>query len=63
MVIAAGSVMNEPRIGPIVRMASHQAAGVSRPSLATRLSADSARTTTGRVAASAMITTTKIGSV
>ena len=47
----------------MVRMVSHQAAGVSRPSLATRLSPDSASTTTGRVAASAMITTTKIGSV
>ena len=47
----------------MVRMVSHQAAGVARPRPATRRSAASASPTTGVVEASAMITTTKIGSV
>ena len=63
MVIAAGSVMNDPRIGPMIRMLAHQAAGVPRPALATRRRAASAKPTIGRVAASAMMTTTKSGSV
>ena len=63
MVIAAGSVMKEPRTGPIVRIATHHAAGVAPPAAATRLSACSANPMTGRVAASAMMTTTNIGSV
>ena len=37
MVIAAGSVMNEPINGAIVRIATHQAAGVAPPSRATRV--------------------------
>jgi hypothetical protein len=63
MVIAAGSVMNDPSSGPSMRMASHHAPGVPPPRLATRRSADSARPTIGRLAASAITTTTKSGSV
>ena len=63
MVIAAGSVMNDPKMGPMIRMVAHQAAGVAPPALATRRSADSANPTIGRVAARAMITNTKSGSV
>ena len=40
---------------------THHAAGVPRPALATRRSAPSANAMIGRVAASAMITTTKSG--
>ena len=50
--------MNEPSIGPTVRIVTHHAAGVAPPSSATRRSADSAKPTTGRVEASAMMTTT-----
>jgi hypothetical protein len=63
MVMAAGSVTKDPSSGPIVRMVNHHAAGVARPRFATRRRADSASTTIGRVAASAMITMTKRGSV
>ena len=63
MVIAAGSVMNEPSTGPTVRMATHQAAGVPPPADARRRSAASANPMTGPVAARAMITTTNNGSV
>jgi hypothetical protein len=63
MVIAAGSVTNEPRAGPIVRITTHHAAGVAPPIRATCRSADSANPMMGRVDASAMITTTKTGSV
>ena len=63
IVIAAGSVMNDPSSGPTVRMVNHQAAGVQPPRFAIRFSADSAKTTIGRVDASAMITTTNIASV
>ena len=63
IVIAAGSVMNEPSTGPIVRIAAHQAAGVPPPAAATRRRADSANPMTGRVDASAMMTTTNRGSV
>ena len=63
MVMAAGSVMRDPSTGPTVRIVSHQAAGVARPMPATRRNAPSASPTTGVVEASAMMTTTKIGSV
>ena len=63
MVIAAGSVMKEPSSGPTVRIASHQAAGVPPPRLATRRSTALGEPTTGRVEAIAMTTTTNIGSV
>src|SRR5690349_13468487 len=63
IVIAAGSVMNDPSSGPIVRIATHQAAGVAPPMDATLRSAASAKPTIGRVEASAMITTTNSGSV
>jgi hypothetical protein len=43
-------------------MLNHQAAGVLRPSAATRCSSDCANATTGRVAAMAMMTTTNTGS-
>ena len=36
MVIAAGSVMNEPSTGAMISVASHQAPGVPRPIAATR---------------------------
>ena len=63
MVIAPGSVMNEPRSGPTVRMLNHHAAGEPPPRRAMRRSAPSASSTIGRVDASAMITNTKSGSV
>jgi hypothetical protein len=50
-------------MGPIVRIVTHHAAGVAPPAPATRRKADSANPTTGRVEASAMITTTNSGSV
>ncbi|MND08985.1 hypothetical protein D3C83_319850 [compost metagenome] len=55
--------MKDPRSGPTVRMAIHHAAGVARPSLAICRITASAKPTMGRVAASAMMTTTNIGSV
>ena len=61
--MAAGSVMSDPRMGPTVRMVSHQAAGVPPPRLAMRRIAASAKPITGRVAAMAMMTTTNTGSV
>ncbi len=60
--IAAGSVISEPKSGPAVRMASHQASGVLRPALASRPMARSATCRTGREAAMVRITTTNIGS-
>jgi hypothetical protein len=63
MVMAPGSVINEPRIGAMMRMVSHQAAGVFFPRAATQLMQDSAKRNTGRVEAMAMITKTKSGSV
>jgi hypothetical protein len=63
MVMAPGSVMNEPSSGVRVRITSHQAAGVPPPRLASRRTIDSAKLTIGRVEASAMITTTNSGSV
>ena len=63
MVIAPGSVMTDPSSGPTVRIDTHQAAGVPRPMLASCRSASSANRTTGRVDASAMMTTTNSGSV
>ena len=63
MVIAAGSVMSDPSSGPRTRIDIHQDAGVPPPARATIRSACSARPTIGRVEASAMITTTNIGSV
>jgi len=63
MVIAAGSVTNEPSSGPTMRIVTHQAAGVAPAIAAMRRSAASANPITGRVDASAMITTTNNGSV
>ncbi len=63
MVIAPGSVMNEPRSGATIRIESHQAAGVSLPKRAPKRRQFSAKRSTGRVDASAMITTTNSGSV
>ena len=48
MIIAAGSVMNEPRRGPIVRVESHHASGVPFPSRANAPRSVSARARTGR---------------
>jgi mRNA-degrading endonuclease toxin of MazEF toxin-antitoxin module len=61
--MAAGSVMNEPKRGAIVRIDIHHAAGVLPPRPATARSARAASVTTGRVDASAMMTTTNKGSV
>ena len=63
IVMAAGSVMKEPRSGPIVRIAAHQASGVLPPRPATAPMHLSAKERTGRVEAIAMMTTTNIGSV
>jgi hypothetical protein len=61
--MAAGSVMKDPSSGPTVRIATHHAAGVAPAADATVRSAASAKPMIGRVAASAMMTTTKRGSV
>ena len=63
MVIAPGSVMNEPRRGATIRMLIHHAAGELPPRRAMRCSVPSASSTIGRVDASAMITITNKGSV
>jgi hypothetical protein len=63
MVIAAGSVMNDPSSGPMTRMDHHQAAGVLPPSAASRPSPASANPIIGRVDVSAMMTTTNSASV
>ena len=63
IVIAAGSVMNEPRIGPRVRMVSHQAASIPPNRLATFHISSSAAFSMGRVAARIMMTPTNMGSV
>ena len=64
MVIAAGSVMKEPRIGPTVRIESHHAAGrAAARGRQTAADPCSAKRSTGRVAAMHMMTTTNIGSV
>ena len=63
IVMAAGSVMNEPRMGPMVKMVTHHAAGLAPPTFANRRRLDSAKPSTGRVEASAMITTTNRASV
>ena len=62
MVIAAGSVMNEPRIGVTVSSVNHQAAGVDPPRRAIARKSLSASARTGREAAIVMITTTKTAS-
>lgn len=63
IVMAAGSVTKEPNNGPTVKIVIHHAAGVPRAVPATTRSPLSARVMTGRVDASAMMTTTKSGSV
>ena len=63
MVIAAGSVMNEPNKGAIVSIETHHAAGLWPPKPAARPSSCSANFTTGLVEAMAIITTTNIGSI
>ena len=63
IVMAAGSVMNDPITGPIVRIVTHHAAGVPPPAFAMRRRPASAKPITGRVDASAMMTTTNMGSV
>ena len=63
MTIAAGSVMKEPRIGATIRIESHHAATVPRPRPANARRHCSAKRSTGRVEAIAMMTTTNIGSV
>ena len=63
IVMAAGSVMNEPSSGATVSMTSHHAAGVVPPTPASARNQVSASMMIGRVEASAMITTTNSGSV
>ena len=55
--------MNEPSSGAIVRIASHQAAGVAAAQPRDARAAPLRERMIGRVEASAMITTTNIGSV
>ena len=63
MVMAAGSVMNDPSSGARTRIVTHHAAGPPPPAAATGRSAPSASSTIGRVDASAITTTTKSASV
>ena len=63
IVMAAGSVMNDPSRGPTMRIDSHHAPGVEPPMRAIRRMPLSARLMIGRVEASAMMTTTNSGSV
>jgi hypothetical protein len=60
--VAAGSVIKDPSTGPTVRIASHQAAMVDLPRLATFARQASAKRKIGRELAIAITTTTKIGS-
>ncbi len=62
MVIAAGSVMKEPRSGPIVRIDNHHITGLPRPSAAIRATAFSARRRIGKELAIDIMTTTNIAS-
>jgi hypothetical protein len=62
MVMVAGSVINEPSRGPMVRMTSHQAAGVDPARAATLARHPSAKRNTGRELAIAITTTTKTAS-
>ena len=61
MVIAAGSVMNEPRSGPTVSIENHHATGVLPPAAANKERQVSAKRRIGLELAMAMITKTKIG--
>ena len=60
--MAAASVMSDPSKGATMRMVIHHAIGVPRPSRAMRSRMPSAKCSTGRVDANAMITTTNSGS-
>ena len=63
MIIAAGSVMNDPSTGVTIRIESHHAKGVRPPSAARRPTTASANCNTGRVEEIAMTTVTNAGSV
>ena len=63
MVMAAGSVMKEPRMGPMVRMQTQKAAGPPPSKRAAPAMEISAARRTGRLAAMDMMTTTNMGSV
>ena len=63
MVIAAGSVMKEPKIGAKVKIDSHHAPGEFLPIAENLPKICLANCITGRVAAKAIMTTTNIGSV
>ncbi len=63
MVIAAGSVINEPSSGPTVRIVNQNAASVPPKRPATFHIMDSASFRIGLVEASVMITTTNAASV
>lgn len=63
MVMAAGSVMNDPSSGVMVRTESHHAAAPPPMRPATLPTIISAKRMTGRVAEMAMMMTTKRGSV
>lgn len=63
MVMAAGSVMNDPSRGVTVRTESHQAAGPPPITAAILPTIISAKRMTGLVAEMAMMMTTKSGSV
>ena len=63
MVIAAGSVINEPKRGPIVRITNQPTAGVPPKNLTNRLSKKAVKSKTGLVEATTITTITKIGSI
>ena len=63
IVIAPGSVINEPSKGPKIKIVSQVEAMVSPPNEANRWMARSASRVTGRVEARAIMIVTKIGSV
>ena len=63
MVIAAGSVMREPRIGPTVMTVIQKAPRVPPSKPAIRSINNSASRRIGRVDANTMMTTTKAASV
>ena len=62
MVMAAGSVINEPNNGPAVRRVNHQAVSVPPSKLATLHMMDSVSFKIGRVEARVIITTTNSAS-
>ena len=63
MVIAAGSVINDPKSGPMVNITNQPAAGVPPKNFTNRLSRKEVKSKTGLVEATTMTTITKMGSM